>query len=800
MENNLIEEWRIITKYSSIAGQEPTIPLTDDHMDGTWLTTDLYVGEIFLNTIDNKAWFRSEGGIVPLGGSGSGTYSFIGDYVHISGGTFSGVVYAPTFSANGITASYIIADTYNGGTFNGVFVGDGSGLTGINADWLGGTVSNPSQFLNEFTLTNNTFLDGVISSNNSAITYNKNINITSGAGVSASFFIGDGSGLTNLPVGTYSDIYTLGATISGYTINFERNNSTTYNVDLTPMFGTNSNVSGTYWNGTTNELELTFYDGTSIVTPIDTFNNLSLFGSLNATDVYANNFYGTFNGTYSNDIYTIGATLSGTNAIFTRTDGVTYSLNLSSLVSTGATPSLMSVLAAGNDSGTHNIIMGTYTIIESSNSSGRIEMDHDDTGVLIKTENNLGSYLDTAYITNDNGANLGLEAVDTDGLNAGVTVNKTQTVISVTDPTAGLYTSSSQTSTGIDNKAVGSTPGNQSRLTMDQYETIMKTSITDVDNMDAYQRNWANPSQIGSQLRAFNNTLGYSSTIEAQYDGSHIQNILTATDGTETTFISQRHYEMVVSGSLASFKGIEYLNDYSTNYSSRSLVDKQYADSVATLAVYGNDARMTAKTTPYRLNGNSTKIYKFTHDVTGTATTTINLVAERVTAQVFYANPGEKINEIAFRITTAGVAGTGLAQARILIYRAKLDANGYYTGGDLELDTAVNISTLTTGLKVVSGLNHTLSSNTYKNVWFMAIRNYQSNVLTIRGFQNTAAITGYGDLSVATTTSYRDLGWVWQALSTDPTPASMPVVSSGGTSPTAVNEYQFVMAIGYSHI
>jgi hypothetical protein len=707
-------------KYSSITGQEPTIPLTDDHMDGTWLTTDLYVGEIFFNSADNKAWFRSENGIVPLGGSGSGTYSFIGDYVHISGGTYSGVVYAPTFSANGITASYIIADTYDGGTFNGVFVGDGSGLTGINANWLGGTISNPSQFLNDFTLTGNTYFDGVISSNNSEITYDKNINLTSGAGVSASFFIGDGSQLTNLPVGTYSDIYTLGATISGYTINFERNNSTNYSVDLTEMFGTNSNVSGTYWDGTTNEFSIDFADGTSITTPIDTFNNLSLFGSLNATDVYANNFYGTFNGTYSNDIYTTSANLYGNDLVFDRTDGASYSVSLSSLIfsgptgSTGATGATGSngltpymvisynstglTLATGSvtlpitttlligwsqgtrlriwNDATHymegqittamtypqvagnninvniDYVVGTGTlavwrvgvagdvgatgtasqtlaqtlVIGNNTGNNDIELNNStftSTSDSIKAFGNTmadakfsfedlggGGWAPTIRTQNGNSTNyITVQDSETYIYNGQsdafvnrygqIDVGPTQITTNVSNLNTGENTEFIMTSTGIDNKAVGSTPGNQSRLTMDQYETIMKTSITDVDNMDAYQRNWANPSQIGSQLRAFNNTLGYSSTIEAQYDGSHIQNILTATDGTETTFISQRHYEMVVSGSLASFKGIEYLNDYSTNYSSRSLVDKQYVD----LAVSGVGTGATGATGPAGATG-----------------------------------------------------------------------------------------------------------------------------------------------------------------------------------------------------
>lgn len=66
---------RVITKYSTISGEEPTIPgsgVTDiyDNTKGGWLNTDIYVGETFINTADDKMWFRSDNGINLLGYSG----------------------------------------------------------------------------------------------------------------------------------------------------------------------------------------------------------------------------------------------------------------------------------------------------------------------------------------------------------------------------------------------------------------------------------------------------------------------------------------------------------------------------------------------------------------------------------------------------------------------------------------------------------------------------------------------------------------------------------------------------------
>ena len=44
----------------------PTIPASIDFTDGTWLTSDLGLGEIMFNMTDDKAWFRSDNGIIEL--------------------------------------------------------------------------------------------------------------------------------------------------------------------------------------------------------------------------------------------------------------------------------------------------------------------------------------------------------------------------------------------------------------------------------------------------------------------------------------------------------------------------------------------------------------------------------------------------------------------------------------------------------------------------------------------------------------------------------------------------------------
>lgn len=80
-------------KISTVAGVVPTVPTVADHCTEGWLVTDIYKGEIFINTADNKAYTRGDSGIFEIGGGGSQTLSVSGNTLSISGG--NSVAYEP---------------------------------------------------------------------------------------------------------------------------------------------------------------------------------------------------------------------------------------------------------------------------------------------------------------------------------------------------------------------------------------------------------------------------------------------------------------------------------------------------------------------------------------------------------------------------------------------------------------------------------------------------------------------------------------------------------------------------------
>lgn len=54
---------RIINKINSGAGNAGTVAPSDDHTDGTWSETDMYVGEQLINTADDIIYVRTDNGI-----------------------------------------------------------------------------------------------------------------------------------------------------------------------------------------------------------------------------------------------------------------------------------------------------------------------------------------------------------------------------------------------------------------------------------------------------------------------------------------------------------------------------------------------------------------------------------------------------------------------------------------------------------------------------------------------------------------------------------------------------------------
>lgn len=51
--------FRNLIKRTNTTGEVPTIPVSNDHTDGTWISTDIYSGEFFINAADAKAWYRA---------------------------------------------------------------------------------------------------------------------------------------------------------------------------------------------------------------------------------------------------------------------------------------------------------------------------------------------------------------------------------------------------------------------------------------------------------------------------------------------------------------------------------------------------------------------------------------------------------------------------------------------------------------------------------------------------------------------------------------------------------------------
>lgn len=60
------QDSRIRIKRSTTTGEVPTVAPSTDHTDGTWDALDVYVGELFLNTVDDRLFVRTDNGIIDV--------------------------------------------------------------------------------------------------------------------------------------------------------------------------------------------------------------------------------------------------------------------------------------------------------------------------------------------------------------------------------------------------------------------------------------------------------------------------------------------------------------------------------------------------------------------------------------------------------------------------------------------------------------------------------------------------------------------------------------------------------------
>jgi hypothetical protein len=79
------QDSRMIQKLSTVTGQVPTVAPSDNHVDGTWDSLDIYIGELFMNAADGKMWCRTNNGIKEIFVVPSNAAT--GDVFYINGGT-----------------------------------------------------------------------------------------------------------------------------------------------------------------------------------------------------------------------------------------------------------------------------------------------------------------------------------------------------------------------------------------------------------------------------------------------------------------------------------------------------------------------------------------------------------------------------------------------------------------------------------------------------------------------------------------------------------------------------------------
>ena len=140
---NIIDA-RILLKRSTVAFDTPTIPVSATHTDGSWINTDIYSGETFLNTVDQRMYVRTGANIqeIPFQNNWVGKPTLGGIVFHvyrdsnnIEHGLICSVVEQSTSSqySNITSASVGSTTTWNGQTNTNLMAAQTSATSGA---WL----------------------------------------------------------------------------------------------------------------------------------------------------------------------------------------------------------------------------------------------------------------------------------------------------------------------------------------------------------------------------------------------------------------------------------------------------------------------------------------------------------------------------------------------------------------------------------------------------------------------------------------------------------------------------------------
>lgn len=127
---------RRIEKTSTVPGEKPTIPGSNDHTDGSWAVTDIYKGELFINVVDGTMFTRDDSGIIEILGKSinksalwnNGAISFNKDENYVNSVITQSSVINITLDSNdnGSFSSYFVRIATNGDKIN--FPGDWVGI------------------------------------------------------------------------------------------------------------------------------------------------------------------------------------------------------------------------------------------------------------------------------------------------------------------------------------------------------------------------------------------------------------------------------------------------------------------------------------------------------------------------------------------------------------------------------------------------------------------------------------------------------------------------------------------------